>query len=131
MSHRRGVTVTEVVCGAILTGIVLSTLVPGMYWIRRQNKAAVQHQDAISAVSNILDEVTTWSFDDVTPERLNAIETPSWISGQLIEPKLTMTSVTTADGKRVTAELSWLATNGAGREKVRLHAWVFGGGPTE
>ena len=122
---------TEVVCGAILTGIVLSTFVPGMYWIRRQNKAALQHLDAISAVNNILDDVTTRDFEDVTPETLNAIETPAWIATQLTEPKLTVTSAPAADGKRVTAELSWLATNGAGRERVRLHAWVFDGGPAE
>ena len=115
--NRRGMTITEIVCAAVLTGIVLSSVVPGMYWIQRQNKAASQHLDAIAAVNNVLDEVTAAGFDKATPEALAAIEVPDWVARQLTEPKLIVTSTDSNGGKRITAELSWLATNSVAREE--------------
>lgn len=129
--NRRGMTITEIVCAAVLTGIVLSSVVPGMYWIQRQNQAASQHLDAIAAVNNVLDAVTAAGFDEATPEALATIEVPDWIARQLTEPELVVTSTDSDGGKRITAELSWLATNSVAREKVSLHAWVFDGGPAK
>lgn len=127
MTNRRGITVTEVVCSAVLTAVVLSTLVPGVYWVRRQNKAAAQHLDAITAVNNVLDNITAREFDEVTPDALATIEVPGWIAERLSESALNVTSAEAGGGKRITAELSWLAATGAARESVRLHAWVFDG----
>ena len=125
MNSRRGLTTTEMVCSALLTGLVVAMVVPTLYWVSRQNHAASDNLDATVAVSNVLDEITSRPYETVTADSMKAIEVPEWISAQLLEPKLAVTVADSEGGKRITAELSWLAVHGAAREKVKLHVWIF------
>lgn len=125
MRSRRGLTTTEMVCAALLTGVVLAMVVPGLHFISRENTAAANHLDATVAVGNVLDEITARPYENVTPGVMKDVEVPEWIVQQLKQPKLDVRVTDSEGGKLVSAELSWLAVHGAAREKVRMHVWIY------
>lgn len=128
VTARRGITTTELICASILTGATLATVLPTVYVVRKQYDRASQQHEARAAVMNLLDDVTAEPYDAVTNESLRDVKLPKWVDDQFVEPALTLTAKPAADGKRISAELSWQASYGSSREKLRLHTWIFKGG---
>jgi type II secretory pathway pseudopilin PulG len=128
MNKRKGITTTELVCAALIIGVVATILVPAMKLVSRQNKSALEHLEAGAVLANILDDVTAAPFIEVTAESLSQTQLPDWANQQLVAARLDVSVEQRDGGKQVTAELSWQGAGNKIRDKVRLQTWIFPGG---
>lgn len=127
--NRRGITITELVCASLITAVVIGTVVPMLYSVRKQHNATNSHFEANEAVTNILNEISSRPYDQVTTESLAGIQPPEWVRKQLVDANLKLTAEPNAGGKRISARLSWQSTYGSARKNVQMHVWIFKGDP--
>lgn len=125
---RRGFSSTEVVCAAIIVGVIGLTVGPALMFVRHQNRTASQHLAALQAANNLLDEVSSQPFSEVTPESVSAATLPDWLADQLPDAKLQMTVEENSEGKRIEAELAWTSVQGGPREREVVQVWIFEAG---
>ena len=125
MRTRRGITTTELVCASLLTAATIGTVLPAVYVVRKQYARTTVRHEARAAVLNVLEDVSAQPYNQVTSDSLKEVQLPEWVNDQFVEPKLNLAAKPNADGKRISAELSWQASYGSTREKIRLHTWIF------
>ncbi len=124
-NSRRGFSATELVCAAIIVGVIGLTVGPALVFVGRQNRTSAQHLEALNATSNLLEEISKRSYDEVTAESVSQIELPAWLADQLPDATLQLSVEENSGGKRVTAEITWASVSGGPRERESMHAWIF------
>jgi type II secretory pathway pseudopilin PulG len=125
---RRAFSLLELTVASVLIGGLMLSVVPTLAWIVRERQAADRQQAAAFAVGNLMERVTALAFDDLTDERLAAIALPESIAKQLPEAALKImvqSHPESPDARRISIELSWLATSSTRAAPVKLAAWVY------
>ena len=124
---RHGFTLVELLVAGLLLGTVMLIAVPTLSWVVTERRAAVERQEAIEEVANIMERITGLPQKEITPESIQRFEVSDEIRDQLSDAKLTLTVEPKADtgGKRIGIELRWKNRTGQMVAPVRLAAWVF------
>lgn len=127
---RSGYSLLELVVAMILLATVMTIVVPTLSWMSVQNRLALQRQEALQEMHNLMDGLTTRSYQDLTPAAATKIELSPELKRQLPGSKLqiqieeTPGEKTEPIRKRIHMELSWNQRNGQPLAPLRLTAWV-------
>jgi type II secretory pathway pseudopilin PulG len=111
----------------ILLGAAMSIIVPTLGWMGVQNRVSLQRQEAVQGLHNLMDELTTRPYAELTPDAAAQIELPDALKTQLPGAKLQVEITETQPAaKRIQARLTWNQRNGSPLAPIRLTAWVHG-----
>jgi hypothetical protein len=127
--RRRGSLLAEVAMAAVLLTIAMTLSVKVLGWVALERRDAERRQRAVMEAGNVMERLTAYTFDDVTPALAKRI-TLSDASRQLLpDPELavTVTAAEPAPGraaKRIAIELRWRGASGERVAPVRLTSWV-------
>lgn len=126
---RCGFTLVETAVSTILLAAVLLTAVPTLGWIVRTRQSAQQHEAAILAIGNLMERITSLDWNDLTSERVAAMQLPEEVQRQLPGAELRVDLSPAADepdARKVTLEIRWPESiHGNWSAPVRLAAWVY------
>ncbi len=124
-TSRRGFTILEMIVAMLLLGTAMAIVVPTLAWMGVQNRLSLQRQEAVQGLNNLMDELTSRPYAELTPEAAGKIELSDALKRQLPGAKLHV-EITEAEpsAKRIQAQLAWNQQNGGTLAPVRLTAWV-------
>jgi prepilin-type N-terminal cleavage/methylation domain-containing protein len=124
----RGFTILEMIVAMLLLGTAMAIVVPTLAWMGVQNRLSLQRQEAIQGLNNLMDELTSRPYVELTPEAAGKIELSEALKRQLPGAKLNV-EITEAqpNAKRIQVQLAWNQQNGGALAPVRLTAWVHSG----
>lgn len=125
---RSGVVLLEVVAGVVLLLAAIGLVMQIIAGEAAAQRAAQYKFFACEILSNIMEEQTARSFDEVTPQSLTQLKLSA--EAQQMLPRATLkASVDASDGppqgKRLTLELAWQDRTGDSTKPIRLVAWIY------
>ena len=122
---RVGFTILEMIVAMLLLGTAMTIIVPTLAWMGVENRLSLQRQEAVQGLNNLMDELTSRPYAELTPEAAGQIELTDALKRQLPGAKLTVEiAEAQPDAKRIHARLSWNQQNGKALAPIRLTAWV-------
>lgn len=127
---RPGYSLLEMIVAIILLGTVMTIVVPTLGWMSVQNGLALQREEALQGLHNLMDDLTTRPYSDLTPEAAKKVELSPALKRQLPGAKLQVQIEEVPGGKsepnrkRIHVELGWNQRNGQPLAPMRLTAWV-------
>ena len=128
ISGRRGFTLLELAAAGVLMAAALVVCVQVLGWIALERRAADRRQWATQEVSNVMEHLTTRSWDELTAEAAQGVQLSQSASEVLPEAELhadvTISEMEPA-AKRITVELRWRNRAGEFDAPVRLTTWLF------
>jgi len=115
----------ELMVGAALTGVFLTSIAPLIRWTQLTGRLAEQQSVAMRELSSQMEQLAALPPDMLTPDRLSAVTLSEGARAVLPDGSLTAELGETEDGLR-RAVLSAVWTDDAGRQiqPVRLTAWL-------
>ena len=116
----------EMIATTVILGTVATVSLPMLKLITNERRAAVRHEQAITAASNIMERVTAMPYTEITPEFAAKTELADWLQEQLHNPVLTL-SVEAApndSAKMIQLKLEWQTETGQPVAPIRLTSWV-------
>jgi prepilin-type N-terminal cleavage/methylation domain-containing protein len=122
---RRGFTLLELIVALILLGTVSTIVIPALGWMGVENRLSLQRQEAVQGLGNLMDELTSRPYADLTTDAAEKLELPEALRNQLPGAKLKVEIAETEPGvKRIRLELGWNQRSGRPIAPLRLTAWV-------
>lgn len=117
------------ISGLLVTAVIAMTL-PMLKLVHSQNRAADQHQEAIAAVQNVMDELIMRDWRELDPSVAEGVVLPATLQRQLREPVLDVSiEVVNHDdlpeAKRIRVALTWRDWAGQHLPPVELVAWRY------
>ena len=124
---KRGFLLLEMIVSLILLGTAMAIIVPTLGWMGVQNRLSLQKQEAVQILHNLMEELATRPYEELTPETAEKIELPEALRSQLPGAKLEV-EITEPDtqppAKRIRMRLVWNQRSGMPLSPIRLTAWV-------
>jgi len=125
LPRKAGVSLVELIVAMVLLGTVVTIVVPALGWMGVQNRLALQRDEAVQGLHNLMDELTSRPYSELTMEAIEKVELPPQLIKQLPGAKLQTEIQETEPGvKRIHLQLSWNQRNGNPLAPIRLTAWV-------
>ncbi len=111
----------------LMIGMSLAVKVLG--YAALQRRAAEQRQRAVQEAANVMERLTAYPFDEVTPERARAVSISPATLQSLPGAKLAVEVAPTQPGpgpsaKRIAVRLRWRNRAGDWEAPVRLTTWI-------
>lgn len=128
---RAGFTLFEVLTAGILLGTVFVSIVPTLGWIARQRRETDRRQQALVAAENALEQLTTLSWAELTPERAAQVVSLVSPTDDIADAGWHTEIAVEADAlaaKKLSVEISWNDLAGKRSKPVRLTTWVYRSG---
>jgi type II secretory pathway pseudopilin PulG len=123
-SRRAGAFMVEVVVGAVLLGIFLSSVGPVFRWIHDARRTSDRHLFAMQELAIQMEQLAALPPSQITDERLQSLSITDSTRAFIPDANLTATRQPDEDGlQRVTLELAWINDAGMNVEPKRLTAW--------
>ena len=123
-SRRSGALMVEVVVGAVLLGIFLSSVGPMFRWIRDARLTSDRHLFAMQELATQMEQLAALPSSQITDQRLQSLSITDSTRTMIPDANLTATRQAEEDGlQRVTLELAWVNDAGMDVEPKRLTAW--------
>jgi len=123
-SHRSGALMAEVVVGAVLLGIFLSSVGPMFRWVRDARLTSDRHLYAMQELATQMEQLAALPPSQITGERLQSLSITDSTRTTIPDATLTATRQPDEDGlQRVTLAISWVNDAGMNVEPKRLTAW--------
>lgn len=121
-----GFSLVELIVALVLLGTVMSIVVPALGWMGHLNRHSLQRQEAIQGLGNLMDELTSRPYEELTSEAAANVELPPALKDQLPGATLQV-EIQEAEpkAKRIRLELGWNQRNGRPLAPMRLTAWVY------
>tara|TARA_R110002072_G_scaffold303099_1_gene493378 strand:+ start:65558 stop:65938 length:381 start_codon:yes stop_codon:yes gene_type:complete len=114
----------EVVVGAVLLGIFLSSVGPMFRWIRESKRTSDRHQFAMEELSTQMEQLAALLPSQITKDKLQLLTLSESTRTMIPEAKLTATLEPDKDRlQRVTLSIAWVNDAGMSVEPKRLTAW--------
>jgi len=126
---RRGSLLAEVTMATVMLVIAMSLTVKVLGWVALERRAAERRQRAVLEVANVMERITAYPFEEVTPDLTHRI-TLSTTAGQSLPESDLVVEVTNSDpaagrsAKRVSIRLRWKGRSGEWEAPVRLTSWI-------
>ena len=122
--HRSGAFMVEVVVGAVLLGIFLSSVGPMFRWIHESKRTSDRHLLAMQELSTQMEQLAALPPSQITDEKLQSLSMTD--AARTLIPDATLTANLEPDNgglQRVTLSLAWVNDAGMAVEPKRLTAW--------
>jgi uncharacterized membrane protein len=127
--RRRGSLLAEVAMATVILMIAMSLTVKVLGWVALERRAAEQRQRAVLEVANVMERITAYPFDEVTPDLTRRITLSTTAAQSLRDSDLAVeltSSEPAADrsAKRIAIRLRWKGRSGEWLAPVRLTSWI-------
>jgi len=123
-SRRSGAFMVEVVVGAVLLGIFLSSVGPMFRWIRETKRTSDRHFFAMEELATQMEQLAALPPSQITDSRLQALTLTESTRTLIPDAKLTATREADNDRlQRVALSFTWVNDAGMPVEPKRLTAW--------
>jgi hypothetical protein len=128
-SIRRGSLLIEVAMAAVLLMIAMGLTVKVLGLVAVERRASERRQRALSEVGNLMERITAYPFDEVTPElgrqlALTSASRQSFPGAELAVDVADNEPGAGRSAKRVAIRLRWRGPEGEWVAPVRLTSWI-------
>jgi hypothetical protein len=128
-SIRRGSLLVEVAMAAVLLMIAMGLTVKVLGLVAVERRASERRQRALSEVGNLMERITAYPFDEVTPElgrrlALTPASRQSFPGAELAVDVADDEPGAGRSAKRVAIRLRWRGPEGEWVAPVRLTSWI-------
>ena len=114
----------EVVVGAVLLGVFLSSVGPMFRWIHESKRTSDRHLLAMQELATQMEQLAALPPSQITDEKLQSLSLTDATSTLVPDAKLTATRQPDKDRlQRITLSLAWVNDAGMSVEPKRLTAW--------
>jgi hypothetical protein len=119
----------EVAMAMVMLMIAMTLAMKVLGYVGIQRRVAEHRQRALLEVSNVMERLTSYPFDEVTADRARALRVSRAIAQSLPDAELAVTVADEQRGagsmaKRVAVNLRWRGRSGEWEAPVRLTTWV-------
>jgi prepilin-type N-terminal cleavage/methylation domain-containing protein len=126
MNNRRGFTLMELIAAGVLLGVLL--LVCAQVWgvTAAQHRGIQNRQTALRAAANLMERLTTRSWDQLTTAGSADLQLSPATLDMLPDARLEVRIDEPAEGesgKRIAVSVRWPDRDGRPEQSVRLVAW--------
>jgi hypothetical protein len=128
---RRGSLLVEVAMAMALLMIAMALTVKVVGWVAHERRAAERRERAIAEVANLMERVTAYPFEQVTPELAARITLSEAARQSLKGAELTIdvagqtaSAAAQTAAKRIAIKLRWRDQSGEWVAPVRLTSWI-------
>ena len=122
--RRSGALMVELVVGAVLLGIFLTSVGPMFRWIRDARLTSDRHLFANQELATQMEQLAALPPSQITDERLKSLSITESTGAMIPDARLTAVKQPTEDGlQRVTLAITWVNDSGMDVEPKRLTAW--------
>jgi hypothetical protein len=126
---RRGSLLVEVAMATVLLMIAMTLVVKVLGWVGHERRSTERRQRALIEVANIMERITAYPFEQVTPDLARRITLSDTARGLLPDAEL---AVDVSDSKpdaggssrRIALRLRWRGSSGMWNAPVRLISWI-------
>ncbi len=129
MRHRRrGATIGEAAIAIGLSAVVLGGVAQLVAVASNQQRISERRRAAVREVGNLMEDLMSRVWTDVTPENMSAVEPSKWCRQTLPDARLSVDVNSESEedeGKRISIQIDWQNASGARGEPVRLVAWRY------
>lgn len=125
---RRGTTITEATIAIGLSAVVLGGVAQLVAVTSNQQRVSERRSAAVREAGNLMEDLMSRSWTDVTPENMAAIEPSEWCRQTLPDARLRVDVNSEGEQdetKRISIQIDWQNVAGRRGEPVRLVAWRF------
>jgi hypothetical protein len=128
-SIRRGSLLVEVAMAAVLLMIAMGLTVKVLGLVAVERRASERRQRALFEVGNLMERITAYPFDEVTPELGRRLALTPTSAQSLPDAQLAVDIAGSEPGagrsaKRVAIRLRWRGPEGEWVAPVRLSSWI-------
>jgi Tfp pilus assembly protein PilV len=127
---RYGFTVIESCAAAAVLAAALTVVVSLLISVVRQREGATCHAQAVILADNLLERLTTESYEAITTERAELVRQAANVDDLLPQGDAAMrvSDVTGPPaGKRIEVEVSWRAGSNGPLSRHQVVTWVYAG----
>jgi len=126
---RRGYLLVELIVSTAMLIVGMSLAVKVLGYVALQRRAAEHRQRAIQEAANVMERLTAYPFDEVTPERARALSISPTALESLTGAELVVEVSASQPGtggaaKRIAVRLRWHDRSGEWEAPVRLTTWI-------
>ncbi|MGW8256392.1 MAG: type IV pilus modification PilV family protein [Thermoguttaceae bacterium] len=125
---RRGMLLLELIVAAVLLSAFATVCVHYFAVAAVQRRVLVQRQTALQEAANVMEQLASLAWSDLTAERVSKISLAPEIQKYLPEAALKIELAEEKAGppaKRITVLIRWKAQNNLWLQPVRLVAWRY------
>lgn len=123
-SRRSGALMVEVVVGAVLLGIFLSSVGPMFRWVRDARLTSDRHLFAMQELATQMEQLAALPPSQISDERLQSLAITDSTRAMIPDANLTATRHPDEGGlQRVSLAITWVNDAGMNVEPKRLTAW--------
>jgi Tfp pilus assembly protein PilV len=128
-SRRSGSLLVEVAMAAVLLMIAMTLTVKVIGLVALERRASERRQRALFEVANVMERITSYPFDDVTPELAGRLTLSAPARQSLPDSELAIDVAGPEPGqdraaKRIAIKLRWRGPDGEWVAPVRLASWI-------
>jgi hypothetical protein len=126
-AHRGGATVPEAIVGMVIAIAVLAAVAQLLALASQQRRVAAQRAAAVRAAGNLMEDLMSRPWADVTAEELAAVALSESCQHNLPGGRLqvAVASEDESTAKRIGIRIDWQNPSGQRGEPVRLTAWRY------
>jgi hypothetical protein len=126
---RRGSLLVEVAMATVLLMIAMALTVKVLTLLGHERRSVERRQQALAEVANLMERVTAYPFEQVTPELARRITLSSAALAALPDPELALevSDCPPEQGRtarRIAIRLRWRGRSGTWEAPVRLTSWI-------
>ena len=128
-SRQRGSLLVEVAMATVLLMIAMSLTVKVLSFVALERRASERRQGALVEVANVMERITAYPFDQVTPELARRLTLSPAARQSLPDSELAVDVAGSEPGqsrsaKRIAISLRWRGHDGEWVAPVRLTSWI-------
>ena len=128
---RRGALLADVGLAAIVLLVAMSLMLKLLATVAHERRAADHRQRAALEVANLMERITAYPFDRVTPELARGMTVSETARQSLSDAELAIdvkpgevVPANNRDGRRISITLRWREPSGQWQHPVRLTSWI-------
>ncbi len=127
--RRRGSLLAEVAMATVLLMVAMTLTVRVLGWVALERRSAERRQRALMEVANVMERITAYPFEEVTPALASRITLSETARRQLPDSELVL-DVSDGDpaagrtARRIAIRLRWRGRGGEWDAPVRLTSWI-------
>jgi hypothetical protein len=126
---RRGSLLVEVAMATVLLMIAMTMTVRVLGWVASERRSSERRQRAVLEVSNVMERITAYPFEEVTPDLARRITLSDAARALLPDSELSVGVVDCPSeeglaARRIAIRLRWRGSSGLWDRPVRLCSWI-------
>jgi len=126
---RRGSLLAEVAMATVVLMIAMTLTVKVLGWVGLERRAAERRQRALMEVANVMERITAYPFEEVTPALASRITLSETARRLLPDSELVLdvsdgASAAGRTARRIAIRLRWRGSGGEWDAPIRLTSWI-------